>query len=68
MGAESVFAIFGAVCAVLISAGICADLVSYAHTMWGRYSARRWYRRGRRDERDGAADFFAGQEKPTWRW
>lgn len=67
MSFELVFACIGALTFAAIGVGIASLMISYAHTMWTRFSARKWYRRGRMDEKDGARDLFADQPKPTWK-
>lgn len=68
MSLEALFACVGAFTVAAIGVGIASILVSYAHTMWSRFSARSWYKRGRRDEQAGYPDCFEKQPRPSWRW
>ena len=68
MSLEVLFACVGAFTAAGVGIGIASCMVSYAHTMWSRFSARKWYRRGRLDEANGNRDFFGSQPKPSWKW
>lgn len=68
MSFEVVFACIGALTFAAIGIGIASLMVSYAHTMWGRFSAREWYRKGREDEANGDRDYFEDQPKPSWKW
>lgn len=68
MSLEALFACVGAFTVAAIGVGIASILASYAHIMWGRYSAREWYLRGRLDEAAGEPDYFEKQPKPSWKW
>lgn len=60
MTLETIFACIGALVFAAVGIGIAANMVSYAHTMWSRFSARKWYRKGRLDEASRAHDFLRG--------
>lgn len=67
MELEVIFACVGALVVLSLAVGAAAFMISYAHQMWSRFSARKWYWKGREDEANGIRDFFENQPKPSWR-
>lgn len=66
MGFDVVCMWVGALAILAAAVGVASLMVSYAHLMWSRFSARSWYYKGRRDEKIDAPDFFEEQPRPSW--
>lgn len=68
---EFIFACIGAsVCVAFVLFLVIRSfvfLVRYVPEMRNRYSARRFYKRGREDEKLGKPDYFADQPRPSFR-
>lgn len=67
MSYDLVFACIGVLVSAPAGIGVAALFISYAHEMWSRFSARKWYRKGRLDESNGSRDFFEDQPRPSWK-